>query len=223
MKNTLLVSLIILGFTACKKVNNAQQPFVTKTHHILLLGNSITYTAADPSVGWTGNWGMAASAADSDYVHLLTARLKKANSASTLAIVNEIEFEVNFDTYDFDKNLKSYRDAKPDIIILRIGEDVTRTADSVLFEKRYVDLLNYLKVNNPDVKILAAGSVWRDRDLANRVMAKYSDYISLVSLSNDNTNFAFGLFPNLGVQSHPDNKGMRSISDQIWAALQKDL
>lgn len=174
-------------------------------------------------MGWTGNWGMAASAADSDYVHLLTDSLKKVNKANTLTIVNEIEFEVNFDTYDFDKNLKLYRDAKPDIIILRIGEDVTRTADSVLFEKRYVDLLNYLKVNNPDVKILAAGSVWKDRDLANRVMAKYSDYISLISLADDNTNFAFGLFSDFGIQLHPDNKGMRSISDQIWSALKKYL
>ncbi len=222
MRNTLIFVFLISAITACEK-SVKPDPIVVKSHNVLVLGNSITYTPANPSSGWPGSWGMAASAADSDYVHLLTAHFKAENKANTLVAVNEIEFEYNFDTYDFDTNLKSYRDAKPDIIILRIGEDVTRVADSVLFEKRYVDLLNYLKVNNPNVKILAAGSVWKDRDLPNRVMAKYSDYISLVSLANDNSNFAFGLFDNAGIQAHPCNKGMKSISDQLWAALQKDL
>ena len=223
MRNILILVLIISPIAACQKSAKPDPIVVIPSHNVLVLGNSITYTAANPSAGWFGSWGMAASAADSDYVHLLTAHFKAQNKANTLVAVNEIEFEYNFDTYDFDTNLKSYRDAKPDIIILRIGEDVTRVADSVLFEKRYVDLLNYLKVNNPKVKILAAGSVWKDRDLPNRVMAKYSDYISLVSLANDNSNFAYGLFDNVGIQAHPSNKVMKSISDQLWTALQKDL
>ena len=162
---------------------------------------------------------MAASVADSDYVHLLATKFKGLNKSNTVDAINIAEFEREFDTYNFDK-LKTFRDAKPDIIILRIGENVLRETEAILFEVKYVELLNYLKVNNSDVKILAVGSVWPNRDLANTVMSKHTNYISLISLQNDMSNFALGLFTNTGIADHPSNKGMRSISDQIWTELE---
>lgn len=221
MKKLYLIALIIPYLAACTKHTDIPVIAPHPTYNILILGNSITYTPANASIAWNGSWGMAASVADSDYVHLLSSRFKADNKYAVLTAVNIVPFELNFDTYDFAANLKKYKDLKPDFLIMRIGENVT-TTDSVGFEKRYVDLLNYFKSNNPNIKILAAGSVWPDRDLANKVMSKHSDYISLISLSNDLSNFAFGLFTDPGIQSHPDNKGMRSISDQIWAAAQKE-
>ncbi|MDB4924280.1 SGNH/GDSL hydrolase family protein [Mucilaginibacter sp.] len=224
MKNLLISIFIISSFTACKKyVKPDPVVVVPPLHNVLVLGNSITYAPANPSIGWNGSWGMAASVADSDYVHLLTARFKSMNKANELTAKNIAEFEISFDTYDFDLNLKSYRDVKPDIIIIRIGENVTRNADSVLFEKKYVALINYFTVANPKVKILAVGSVWPERDMANKVMSKYSTFISLVYLQNDLSNFSFGLFPDPSIESHPSDKGMRNISDQIWTAVQKML
>ena len=73
----LLAAVVILGFTSCKK-----QPEVkvgTKISNVLILGNSITFSAADSKVGWFGNWGMAASKPEFDYVHLLTAKFKDLN------------------------------------------------------------------------------------------------------------------------------------------------
>ncbi len=205
---------------SCKKGNNSTLVTAKPVTSVVVLGNSITYSPANPSIGWNGNWGMAASAVDKDYIHLLTAHLKATNPASTLAFTNIAAFENNFDTYNFD-DLKSLRDAKPNILILRIGENVTRsgTADSVLFDKKYADLINYFKTNNPQLKILAVGSVWPQRELANTVMRKYSDFISLVSLQSDLSNFAFGLYPDPGIQAHPSDKGMNAISDQIWVKL----
>lgn len=220
----LIACFVIVGVASCKK---AATPPTSPTptlksnsvHHILILGNSITYAPTDPSIGWNGSWGMAASIADKDYVHLLTARFKASNSNTTLIAVNIAAFERGFDTYDFDVNLKTYRDVNPDVIILRIGENVTRVDDAALFEKKYTDLLAYLKTGNPDVKILAVGSVWPDRDLAYRVMGKYSDYVTLISLQQSSSNFAYGLYDNYGVQTHPSDKGMQSISDMIWAKI----
>jgi hypothetical protein len=203
--------------------NEAKVPVKTnQAYKVLILGNSITHSPPNQSINWNGNWGMAASVADSDYVHLLTAQFKALNSSSTVASKNIAAFENNFDTYDFSQ-LQSLRDAKPDIIILRIGENVTRVADSVLFEKRYVDLLSYLKVNNANAKLLAAGSVWSQRDMANRIMSKHSIYISLNALESVPGNLAFGLYSDPGVQLHPSNKGMKAISATIWAEVKKLL
>jgi hypothetical protein len=224
MKKAVVFLFLITAFVSCKKAAKTKPATISKlAYNVLVLGNSITYSPANPSIGWSGNWGMAASVADSDYVHLLTARFKSANDSSTLVAKNIADFENNFDTYDLDANLKTYRDAKPDIIILRIGENVTRTADSVLFESKYVGLIKYFTAANSKVKILAAGSVWPDRDMANRVMSRHSAFISLISLQNDLSDFSFGLYPDPSVQSHPSNKGMRSISDQVWMAVQKIL
>jgi lysophospholipase L1-like esterase len=220
MKHLIILLLVAIIAISCHKaaVQAPLQPATFK--NVLILGNSITYAPANPSIGWNNSWGMAASIADSDYVHLLTARFKGANKSAVVAAVNIAEFEGDFDNYDFDTNLKSHKDSKPDLIILRIGENVL-TTDSVEFEKRYVDLLTYFKANNPNVKILAAASVWPDRDLADKVMSRHSDYISLIGLESDLTNFAFGLFANAGIQSHPDDKGMRLISNMIWTAVGK--
>jgi hypothetical protein len=223
MKSVLIAISIIVAFASCKKAVKTDSVVKTPPYNVLVLGNSITYSPANPTIGWTGNWGMAASVADSDYVHLLTARFQSANKASTLVAKNIADFENNFDTYDLDLNLKTYRDAKPDLIIFRIGENVTRISDSVLFDKKYAALLSYFTTANPKVKILAAGSVWPDRDMPNKVMSKYSSYISLVNMQKDLSNFAFGLYPDPAIQSHPSNKGMKSITSQIWTASLKVL
>ena len=42
-----------------------------KGPRVLFVGNSITLHGPSPKIGWTNNWGMAATARDKDYVHLL--------------------------------------------------------------------------------------------------------------------------------------------------------
>ncbi len=46
-----------------------------KGPRVLFVGNSITLHGPRPQIGWTNNWGMAASARDKDYVHLLQKRI----------------------------------------------------------------------------------------------------------------------------------------------------
>jgi hypothetical protein len=210
--NKLALTLIafIVVFSSCKK--SKPDP----SYRVVVFGNSITFAPATPSIGWYGNWGMAASAIDSDYVHILERRLKSSNPANEMMSKNIAAFEQNFDTYDIAANLQTYRDFKPDLLVLRIGENVTRKADSVLFAQKYVELLNYFKSANPNIKILAVGSVWPEREMSDKVLKKNSTYISLEAIHFDMPMFAFGLFDNPGVQSHPSNKGMRYISDRIW-------
>ena len=50
---------------------------------ILFVGNSISRHAPKPEVGWTGDWGMAASEAEKDYLHLIVAKIKEKSFATS--------------------------------------------------------------------------------------------------------------------------------------------
>jgi len=60
---------------------------------ILILGNSITYHSENPSNGWYGNWGMAASSQNKDYAHLLEEKLTALNASIKVKSFNISKFE----------------------------------------------------------------------------------------------------------------------------------
>jgi len=94
---------------------------------VLFLGNSITLHGPAQSVSWTGNWGMAASAADKDYVHLVTQGLKRGDGTLPLTMVRNLaSFERQYTSYDASAVVKEAREFNPDLIILAIGENVPR-------------------------------------------------------------------------------------------------
>ncbi|WCT12268.1 SGNH/GDSL hydrolase family protein [Mucilaginibacter jinjuensis] len=222
MRNILAVALLLLVILSCKKQDavidtTASTPFA----NVVILGNSITYSPTNSSLGWTGSWGMAASTADKDYVHLLTTRFQQINKSCVVQAHNIAVFETNYDTYDFDSDLKTYRDSKPDLLILRIGENVQASFDSIAFAKKYQGLIAYMKTNNPNLKVLAVGSFWSNRDYINVIMSRYTPYISLAVLGTDLSNYAFDRTDwASAVQQHPGDKGMQGIADMIWAKVQ---
>lgn len=219
----LLITLLAVTLLSCKK--HSETPF-SQTQpltfsNVVILGNSITYSQQNLAIGWQGNWGMAATAPEKDYVHLLTTQFQKQNKNCKVQATNISGFEMGYNTYDFDANLKAYRDSKPDLLILRIGENVQSSFDSVAFAQRYQALITYMKQGNPNLKILAAGSFWPDRDYVNVIMSRYTPYLSLALLGADISNYAFDLTnADASVKGHPGNKGMQAIADMIWAKVE---
>ncbi|WP_214070567.1 SGNH/GDSL hydrolase family protein [Mucilaginibacter sp. dw_454] len=219
LKKIIPLVVVTLFVIACKKTT---LPAIKRQYYfsnVLILGNSITRAKTDPVYSWTGNWGMAATVADSDYVHILSRKFLALNNRCDTAATNIAGFEIFPEAYSIDDSLRSYRDSKPDLIIIRIGEDVPADFDSVVFNKRYSDLITYFKTGNPDVHIYAVGSFWTGRTAIDNVMKKYSAFVSLSKLGEDMSNYSWGLYPNPDVQFHPSNKGMREIAAVIWKGV----
>ena len=225
-----LITLIFISLLAisCKKTETPVVPVAPVTpavtedrifSNVLIIGNSITRASPTPEIGWNNNWGMAATKAEFDYVHLLTAKFKALNPAVKLNTVTSGEFEVGYPTFDFVPFYAEVKATKPDLLILRFGENIVQdNPELTLFDDKYTALVNYFKEGNPKLKILAVGSFWSN-PVVDACMKKRSKFVTLTPLLNDINNQAFNDFTNHSVQIHPSDKGMKVISDIIWEGL----
>ena len=217
-----LVVLIAVAVISCQKTKTeivVTKPAPKAFSNIVILGNSITLI---PPMGgeWPYNWGMAASAADSDYVHRLTAKFKALNANSKVTIQNINAYEGDFENFDLDGHFKTLNDSKPDLLIIRIGENLNQVPfNEVAFAKSYANLINYFKRDNSNLQILSVGPLWPRPDLE-RIMS-ITPYQTLSQFCFDPSNYAYGKFIDPGIQAHPGDKGMRVIADSIWSGVQR--
>ena len=190
---------------------------------VFIFGNSITRHGPKAQVGWFGDWGMAASVKDSDYVHLLIKKLKTVNPLVSVYFKNIADYERDYWNYNLSQ-LDSLRQLKPDLIIFRLGENVAaeRIAEHD-FKKYYKGLVDYFKASNPKVKILNASTFWKKEAVTLAIQeaseAGGDRFLSLSDLSKDPANMALDKFKDKGVGSHPSDKGMKAIAEMIWMEI----
>jgi lysophospholipase L1-like esterase len=200
------------------------------TEKILFLGNSITLHGLAPAIGWTGNWGMAASKQDKDYVHLLTADIAKAAGVQPKTMVKNIaKFEREYSTFNLAKGLKPELDFNADIVIVAIGENTVEPKsdeERAKFAMAFSRLLEELKRHGQPA-IFVRSSFWPNTT-KDSIMRKASTdagatFVDITALGFDKTHAASSecSIEHAGVAAHPGDKGMRAIADAIFAAIQK--
>jgi len=227
------IAVLLLGATSVSAGSlqgNGKFVGTMKADRILFLGNSITTHGALPGSGWSGEgWGMAASAKDKDYVHLLLKRFTEAagGKAPEVMIENIAGFEVAYDTYDVFAGLKTCAEFKADIVILAIGENVPALS-SEQAQMQYRDGLKRLfallqKDNSPSV--FARSSFFSENtkdDILRQVCTEVGGtYVDISDLCKDESNYARSehTFENTAVGIHPGDRGMASIAEAIWNAV----
>ncbi|MDD4773088.1 MAG: glycosyl hydrolase family 28 protein [Eubacteriales bacterium] len=185
---------------------------------ILFAGNSITLHAPAPDIGWTGNYGMAASRAENDYVYRLCDMIAGRGRIPESMVCNIADFEREPDLFPLDR-LAKLRDYGADIIIIRIAENTPAEKLSA-FGEAYPRLIEYL---NPDgrSRVFCVGSFWPSgADPLIRTAAESAGavYVSLERLHSPEYR-AVGLFSHAGVAAHPSDKGMLAIAETIIEAI----
>lgn len=186
---------------------------------ILIIGNSITRHAPKQELGWNGNWGMAASAPEKDYVHRLSALLEAHSIPARLRIHQAVEWEGDILQKDFKEFLAEDLPFGADIVILRFGENISsKLADE--FQKQLAEIADYF--GKTGAKLVFTTSFWpsEKKDPIIRALAAKRKEPCVELGYTQESEMALGQFEHEGVSLHPSDKGMEQIANKLFAALQ---
>jgi hypothetical protein len=197
---------------------------------LLYLGNSITLHGPLASIGWSGNWGMAASAAEKDYVNLVTSQLAEWSGQKPEAKVRNIaDFERQFATYDIAAGLKSELEFGADLVVVAIGENVPALATEeaqTAYAAAFTRLLAEVRKSNPSV-IVVRSCFWPDAQKDAAMKRACGDaggvWVDISALSKDEAHYARSerKFADAGVAGHPGDRGMQAIAAAVTAAIKQ--
>jgi lysophospholipase L1-like esterase len=229
MKYLPLLTVFLLGFAPAQL--RADPIDLKSIHKILFLGDSITHHAPAPDIGWTGDWGMAASSQDKDYVHLLLAQLALAQGAGAPAPNVWIDGEgggkvTDYGAAVFDK-ISAYQ---ADLAVVQLGENDHQTPITVdNFQKPYEEILAAVRKGNPHAIILCTG-VWglypsADHTKDDMIKAACAEYGAAFADLGDayanesNRASAQHTYSNPAVGWHPGDGGMAAYEATLWQTL----
>ncbi|MDB5103767.1 MAG: hypothetical protein JWP91_1456 [Fibrobacteres bacterium] len=207
---------------------------VFETQHkgpdILFMGNSITLNAPAPAFHWTGNWGMAATAPDSDYVHQTVRILKEKGMEAVGTVAARRCPDCDGALDEQIHNMDQVREMRPRFVVVQLSEhsgDVELRSGKMTAQYRM--LLQGLK--DAGVPHAYCVSAWGEKsadqphaEAINQALKEFPAYefVDITAVAADTLNYGDStLFKDPAVQWHPGNRGMRKIAeavaDAIWA------
>lgn len=188
---------------------------------VLVYGNSIALHVPKADIGWTNSWGMAASAAEKDFAHLVVAGLEKRLGArADFRIRNLAPLERNFST-NIATVAEIAADAawKPDYVVVAIGDNAQGVTESnaAIYRKFLADIARPFAAVG--AKVVMRSPFWintvKAECTANAAAEVGAVYVDAGPLGFRKENKAIGLFAHSGVANHPGDIGMRNLADLI--------
>ncbi|MBE6613422.1 MAG: SGNH/GDSL hydrolase family protein [Ruminococcaceae bacterium] len=190
---------------------------------VLFVGNSITRHGPAPQIGWHGDWGMAASCREKDWVHLTVAKLEEKFGEIDYCIAQGAAWERAYETDDavLDAHYAAAREFAADLVLIRIGENI-RLHDDAPIQPHYEHMVRYF-ASNPAAMVVTSGCFWRMDALDVPFRQAASDcgwrFASMEGVESIPGAMAIGLFEHDGVARHPSDLGMELIAARIWDAI----
>ena len=193
---------------------------------VVILGNSIRLHGPALTIGWSGNWGMAATSRDKDYVHVLYRKIcntlaKRQKKAPELKLPGGVVDEKTFSKWNAD----AVRNA--DILIIQLSDNYRGELTDDKFQKNYAAMLKDFKASG--VSILICVSNWGGGKMAQLIRqaadSQGAKFVSLEKIAADPSNRAKseGHFSHGGVNWHPGDRGMQAIADAIWKVFRAGI
>lgn len=195
------------------------------------LGNSITCN--EVSDLWWGNWGMAASSEEKDYVHLISAWLGgQSLKPVTTTVLDLKKWEVASDRDSLLESYEKYFNEYTDLVTIQTGENITEFKETLGSD--YLNLISRIKEKAPNAQILVLGEIlWPSEDIeAAKRQACEQNGVQFIDMS-DFLNGYEGLYKSavgnvvfgmdgqshsIGdevVAAHPNDDGMACIAQQV--------
>lgn len=236
-------------YSATYTVTISGQPerVATKTIKLMTYGNSIHKHGPNSSLGWYGDWGMAASSEDKDYVHQLWGKLKAKYGEANVSWVmgyGQGNFESDVSNAQEGQDWSGYLEGlktcaeteKPDIITIQYGEnshpgESGYSGTEAGYRDAFIQFVQMLKKGAPDALVMITTPFWGGSPKVNgaKAAAEYLN-IPIANLTQFCTyeNKAYegdGVDPNWsnGVKEHPGNLGMTRIAEEMYKQLNKFL
>lgn len=192
---------------------------------VLFLGNSITKHGVLPEIGWYGDWGMAASDKEKDYVHLCEKKITSIYPEASFCIVQGAEWERRYRDEDVFNLFEEAKNYNPDLIISFLSENVPDDYfEKESFIKSMHELHKYLSGNNLKTKIIVLSNFFNN-EIKSNVLKEYSikyntSFVFISDIIANEMNLA-NSFEHEGVKIHPGDEGMKIIANRIMDEVNK--
>ena len=193
----------------------------------MFAGNSITLHGVKEDIGWTGEWGMAASSRENDYVHRLVSYVNEIADDAVFCICQVASWETNYkngtEVHDMFEEARKFC---ADIIVMRFVENCkAHEFDKDIYKTELDKLLKYLDGKGSADIIMTTGFWKHPGDVTTTEYANENGYplVYLGDLGEKSEMKAIGLFEHLGVANHPGDLGMKNIADRIFSELKRIL
>lgn len=194
---------------------------------VAFVGNSITQHApAVERLGWTGNWGMAATSQENDYVHQLVALI--AQKQNGVAPKIEIFAQGGGRLAGLVANTQKLAALRADLIVVQMGEN-DNTVTETDFLTPYQQVIATLRTANPSSRIVCTGA-WspgrgnpaKDAFIKKVCADNKLPFADLTTANTDPKNRASNATAGLhkGVGWHPSDAGMKAYAQIILTALE---
>ena len=193
---------------------------------LAFVGNSITRHPPRAELGWTNDWGMAASAADKDYVHLVARGLEKRTGRKVaFKIYGSFWLEREYGNEEKTRDaLQGVVSNRPEIVVLAYGENVgglTNAANIATYERSYRRTVRMMK--DIGARVVVRTPFWdmpHQREVLRRIAREeHVLFADCSDLGQKPEMRADGRFKHGGVAYHPYDTGMAAMADRILAAL----
>ena len=207
--------MIVLSGSGCGK-NGAFAE--TKLTDLVVIGNSLTRYNPVPSIGWYGSWGMAASAADKDFSHIVAASMNlPLTSANIFA-----GLELTPATSAGDIPVVASPVRQTTLVVIQLGDNVQLDILPA-FATSYKKLLDAVK----HAQVLICLGTWgadvpRDTIIKDACTARGGRYVFIGDIRTDpaSQDTKGAQFADAGVNMHPHDWSMARIAERIVSAAQ---